>query len=378
MDMEFNEAQRRLMDTARQFLSQECSLRSVRELETNGDGFSRKLWAKMADLGWLGLPFPKAYGGAGMSTVDLVVLAKELGRALYPGPFLPSVVIGGAAILAAGSDEQKQANLPLIAAGERILAFALQEASPEYDCRGVETRAQAVNGHFVLNGTKMFVEFADSADHLLVVARTGDGPSAAEGLTMFLIEAETPGVRLTPLETMSRVRQFQVELDSVEVPATTVLGSVGRAWPVLEAVLQRALVALSAYMVGASEKVHQMAVDFSKDRVQFGRPIGSFQSIQHYLAQVITEIVGADTLTYYAGWALDEGLPARELVAKAKAFAGDTFEHAASIGAQVYGGIGFIEDIDTTLFLRRGKQYQLFMGDSGYWEDIVAEELLDR
>jgi alkylation response protein AidB-like acyl-CoA dehydrogenase len=131
-------------------------------------------------------------------------------------------------------------------------------------------------------------------------------------------------------------------------------------------------------MVGGSEKIHEMATAFAKERVQFGRPIGSFQAIQHYLAQTITEITGADTTTLYAAWTLDEGLPAREIVAKAKVLAGDTFKQASAIGSQIFGGIGFDEDMDTTLFLRRAKQYQLSMGHSGYWEEILAEQILDR
>jgi alkylation response protein AidB-like acyl-CoA dehydrogenase len=181
---------------------------------------------------------------------------------------------------------------------------------------------------------------------------------------------------MTPLPTMAKDRQFQVILEGVTVPREDVLGPVGQAWPLLEGVIQRAAVTFSAYAVGAAEKMHEMATAYAKDRVQFGRPIGSFQVIQGYLAQLITEIWGAETLTYFAAWAIDEGLPSRELVAKTKAFVGDTLKRTTDIGCQIFGGIGYIEDVDTTLFLRRGKQYQLALGDTGYWEDIVAEEIL--
>jgi len=154
--------------------------------------------------------------------------------------------------------------------------------------------------------------------------------------------------------------------------------AIGGAWPLLEPSLHRGVLALCGYMVGASERICEMATAFAKERVQFGRPIGSFQAIQHYLAQMITEITGADTTALYAAWTLDEGLPAREIVAKAKVLTGDTFKQASSVGSQIFGGIGFDEDMDTTLFLRRGKQYQLSMGHSGYWEDVLAAELLDR
>ena len=378
MDMELSEEQQELMDTARRFLASECPPSLVRESETSPVGYSPELWGKMAELGWLGLACPQQYGGSGMGSVDLAVLAKELGRALCPGPYIPTVVLCGGAIVAAGSKEQQAAYLPRIIAGETIIAFALQESSTYYDPRGVETSASEDGDAFVLNGTKMFVEFAGSAEHLLVLARTAGALPSHDGLTMFLVDAKSAGIKLDALGTLARDKQFSVTLDQVRVPKSDVLGPIGGAWPLLEGVIQWGVVALCAYMVGASERIHEMATQFAKDRVQFNRPIGSFQAIQHYLAQSITEIVGADTTTLYAAWTLDEGMPAREIVAKAKVLAGDTFKSASALGAQIYGGIGFDEDVDTTLFLRRGKQYQLSMGDSGYWEDIIAEEILDR
>ena len=378
MDMEFSEQQQQLQRTARSFLENECPLSLVRELETSEEGFSPDLWRRMAGLGWLGLPLPEANGGAGLGSVDLVVLAKELGRALCPSPYIPTVIQAAGAIAAAGSGAQKDAYLPRIAAGEAVIAFALQEPAAYYDPRGVETKAEADGSGYRLSGEKVFVEFANSADRLLVVARTGGLAPSPDGLTMFLVDPTSPGIDLTPLPTMARDRQFRVAFDSVPVAAEDVLGPVGGAWALLERPIHQGVVALCGYMVGASERIHHMATEFAKERVQFNRPIGSFQAIQHYLAQSITEIVGADTMTYYAAWALDEDLAnVRELVAKAKAFAGDTFKQASAIGAQIHGGIGFNEDVDTTLFLRRGKQLQLTMGDSGYWEDVVAAQLLD-
>ena len=378
MDMEFSEQQLRLMETARRFLEKEFPLTAVREQETTERGFSDEIWRKMAGLGWLGLPYPEEFGGYGLGNVDVVALTRELGRALCPSPYIPTIVLSGGAILAAGTEEQKGTYLPRIASGQLVIAFALQEAGPYWDPRGISARATASGDGYVISGEKMFVEFAGAADRLLVVARTtGDAPST-DGITTFLVDPRSHGVVLTPLGTMARDRQFRVTLNQVAVPASDVLGPVGQVWPALEMVVQRGVVAFCGYMVGASERVHEMAVEFAKQRVQFERPIGSFQAIQHYLAQAITEITGADTTTYYAAWSLDEGLPSREMVAKAKVMAGDTYKSTSALGAQIYGGLGFNEDVDTTLFLRRGKQCQLSMGDSGYWEDVIAEEILDR
>ena len=378
MDMQFTEQQQRLQETARRFLENECPLSDVREQESTDTGFSLPLWRKMADLGWLGLALPEQYGGYGLGHIDLVVLAKEMGRALCPSPFLPTAILAGGAIQAAGSEEQKQHYLPRIAGGQAVVAFALQEQSRYLDPRGIRARAAADGDGYVLNGTKTSVEFANSADRLLVVARTSEEAPATDGVSMFLVDGRSPGITSRALGTLARDRQFKVTLENVRVPGSDLLGPDGGAWPLLEAVLQSGVVTFSAYMVGASERVHEMAVEFAKQRVQFGRPIGSFQAIQHYLAQSITEIIGAETMTYYAAWSLDEGRPSREIVAKAKLLAGDTYKSASALGAQIYGGIGFNEDVDTTLFLRRGKQAQLSMGDSGYWEEVIAGEILDR
>ena len=378
MDMEFTEEQQALQTTARSFLSTESPLSAAREMEASEDGFSRELWKKMADLGWLGLPHSEDVGGAGMGSVELVVLAKELGRTLCPSPYIQTVILAGGAIAAAGSDQQKQRLLPAIISGETVIAFALQEENALYDARGVSAKAAKDGDGYVLNGTKMFVEFASAADRVLVVARTAGEAPANEGLTLFLVDPNDVNVQLEPLNTMARDRQFQMKLDGVKVRPEDVIGTPGKAWDALEGVIERGVVALCGYMVGASESIHATTTAFAKERIQFGRPIGSFQAIQHYLALSITEILAADTTVFYAAWTLDEGEPSREIVATAKAFAGDTFRKASDLGAQIHGGIGYDESMDTTLFLRRGKQYQLSMGGTGYWEDIIAEEILDR
>lgn len=376
MDMEFTEEQRHVADAARRLMENECTPDRVREAETSDHGYSQELWKQMAELGWLGLRFPPEYDGFDLGVMDLVVLAKELGRALCPSPYLSTVVLSGGAIAAAGTHEQKQEHLPRIVSGDAVIPFAFQEASRYYDPRGVRMTARQDGGKFVLNGTKMFVEFASEGDLLFVVARTSGEPPAMEGLTMFLVDANSPDVTMSPLPTMARDKQFEVVFKDVTVSSEQVVGPVDGAWRLLEGVIQQGAVALSAYAVGAAEKMHEMTTAFAKDRVQFGRPIGSLQTIQGYLAQLITEIWGAETLTYYAAWTIDEGRPAREVVAKAKAFAGDMLKRTTDIGSQIFGGIGYMEEMDSTLYLRRGKQYQLSLGDSGYWEDIVAEEIL--
>jgi alkylation response protein AidB-like acyl-CoA dehydrogenase len=377
MDMELRDEQRQLVETARRFMQSECPPDVVRELENSDLGFSAKMWRRMADLGWLGLPISAEYGGFDLGVLDVVLLTKELGRALCPSPYISTVILSAGAIGGAGTNEQKAEYLPGIMAGEMVIAFALQEADRFYDHRTVTTRAAPTAGGWVLTGRKLFVEFAEAADALLVVARTGPGQAGSQGLTMFLVDPNSPNVQVRHLPTMARDRQFEVTFEDLRLPHDAVIGSVGDAWTVLERVIQRGALAFCGYLVGAAERMHELATDYAKNRVQFGRPIGSFQLIQSYLAQLIIEIFGAETLTYFAAWTLDHGRPSRALVAKTKAFVGDTLKRTTDVGSQVFGGIGYIEGVDSTLYLRRGKQYQLSLGATTYWEEIVAEELLD-
>ncbi len=375
MDIELTEEQRQLMDAARRFVERECPLSYARAIEGEAAGYSRDLWERMAALGWPGLLAPEEHGGAGLGMIDVAVLCKELGRNLTPSPLIPSAVIAASAIAAAGSDAQKAALLPRIASGDLVVALAMQEGK-RYDGAGVRMTARAEGDSFVLNGQKPYVEHAAGADRLLVLARSSGAAGSNDGVTMFLVDARAPGVSVRPRGTMARDHQAAVTFADVSVNAADVLGPAGGAWPLLEPALYRGVVAFCAYMVGAAEKIHAMATDFAKQRVQFDKPIGSFQAIQHYLAQSITEITAADTMTFYTAWALDQREPARAMVAKTKICAGDTLKQASAIGAQIYGGMGFNEDVDTTLFLRRGKQWQMSMGDSGYWGDVLATELL--
>ncbi len=378
MDMELSQEQEMLRKSAQDFLARECPTTVVRKLEESPLGYSPDMWKKMADLGWLGIPFPDTYGGLGGSAIDLVVLNKELGRAICPSPYLSTVVLSGGAILAAGSDAQKRDILPKIVEGKAIVAFAFQEPSRYYDPRGISTTANKQGTGWVISGSKMFIEFDENANYYLVTARTSKTADVNKGLTMFLVDAKAAGISRTRLLTMARDPESEIKFNNVAVPASAVVGEVGNAWSVLEKVIDKGIVTFAGYMVGSSEKIHQMAIEYSKTRVQFGRPIGAFQSIQHYMAQNITEIFAADSFTYYTAWAVDSGNATKELIAKCKAFVGDTYRNSGFIGTQIFGGIGTAVESDTTLFLRRCKQAQLQMGDSGFYEDIVAAEILDK
>lgn len=377
MDMKLTDEQVQLQDGARRFMDNECAARFVREMEASELGFSPEMWKKMAELGWLGIDLPADRGGLEMGTLDLTLLTRELGRHICPSPFLSTAVIAGTAIAGAGTEKQRRRYIERIVAGELIVACAYQELSRSFHPGVIKMDARAVSDHYVLNGTKMFVEYAGAADLLLVVARTSQAPPQAAGLTMFLVEAGEKGVDCVRTPTMARDHHFEVRFDDVRVHRENVLGRVGDAWTDLEPVLHKAALAFSAFTNGACFEMHEKATQFAKERVQFGRPIGQMQTIQGYLAQLIMEILGSDTLTMFSAFNMDRGRHVRGYVAKAKGFASETVGRTMDICSQIFGGMGYMEEMDTTLYLRRGKQYELMLGGSGYWYDVAAEEMID-
>ncbi|MEZ5502291.1 MAG: acyl-CoA dehydrogenase family protein [Halioglobus sp.] len=378
MDIKLTEEQAQLQDIASKFMDNHCSFDFVRRMEKESElGFCRDMWRQFADMGWLGILVPEEFGGMGMSLLDTVVLMRELGRHICPSPFLFTSVLAADLIAQAGTRKQKAALLPQIIAGEQVYAFAYQEYSRKFQPEHIKLQAKKSENGYLLNGTKLFVEFADGADTLLVVARTGRANSRT-GLTLFLVDRKSAGIGTTHMPTMSRDRHYQVNFDNVEVPASARLGRVGKGWETLEPSLLKTATAFCAYTNGAGFEMHGYATRYASERVQFGRPIGQMQTIQGYLAQMIMELYGADMLTMFSAFQIDKGRHARGYVAKAKAFSAETVGHVMDVSSQIFGGMGYMEEQDTTLYLRRGKQYQLALGGTEYWEDVIAEEIIDR
>ena len=377
MDMNLTDEQAQLQDAARRFMDEECTMDVVRKMEVSELGFDPKMWKKIAEMGWLGIDLPEDDGGLGLGTLDLTILLRELGRHICPTPFIPTAVIAGSAIAGAGTDEQRRQLIPQIVDGELVIAFAYQEFTRSFDPGAIKVHARAAGDGYVLNGTKMFVEYAGAADLLLVVARTSDSPPAQSGLTMFLVDAKAEGIKCIHTPTVARDRHYEVAFSDVRIPAEAVLGRVDDAWTDLEPVLLKTALAFAAFTNGAAFELHEQATAFAKQRVQFGRPIGQLQSIQGYLAQLIMEILGSDTLTMFTAFHMDLGRPVRGYVAKAKAFSAETVARTMDIGSQIFGGMGYMEEVDSTLYLRRGKQYELMLGGTDYWYDVVAEETID-
>ena len=377
MDIGFTEEQELLRDTARKFLDSECDTKFVRAMMATEAAVTPEFWDKLAENGWLGIAFPEEYGGSGLGLVDLVVLMEEVGRAVMPGPFPATVLLGGAAIAEAGSPSQRQEFLPGIAAGGVKATLAATEPNARWDAAGITLAGREERGGFTLSGTKLFVPDAHQADVLVVAARTRDGSTMEDGVSLFLVPKGTAGVTVRVLPSVDETRKLcEVKFDNVAVPAETLLGELHQGWPALARVTDRAAVALAAEMCGAAQRVLDMTVDYAKLRVAFGKPIGSYQGVKHKCADMLIEIENAKSLTYYAAWAVDEGEPdAAMAVSMAKAAASDAGRKVCAAGIQLHGGIGTTWEHDLQLYLKRAKASEIALGDATWHRERIARLL---
>ena len=375
MDFGFNQEQELLRATARKFLESECTSEFVRTRMAEPAGVTDAFWSKLAEQGWLGLIYPEAYGGAGLGFVDLTVLMEEMGRAVMPGPFFSTVLLGGLAILEAGSDAQKKEWLGKISAGEAKVTLAFTEPNARWDAAAVTVTARESGGKFTLSGTKLFVLDAHLADALVVVARTREGKRPEEGLSLFLVPRAAKGVDVKLLPTMDQTRKLcEVTFADVVVGADALVGAKDGAWAPLSRVLDRATVALCAEMCGGAQRVLDMTTEYAKIRIAFGKPIGSYQGVKHKAADMLVEIENAKSLTYYAAWAVDENVPEAPLAASmAKAYVSDAFRKAAGTGIQLHGGIGFTWEHDLHLYFKRAKSSEFSFGDATWHRERVAQ-----
>lgn len=376
MNFELDEEQVMLKTASRDFLEKECPKKLVRAMMEDKLGYSPDLWKKMADMGWLGLTFPEQYGGTGCTFLELVVLMEECGRALLPGPFIPTLVLAGHPILAAGTDEQKKHFLPAIASGAMILTLAFQEAGGGIEASDVKVTAAPSGDNFIINGTKLFVPDAHVADYLLCAARTSDSANKETGITLFLVDAKTDGIQIEVLKTMTGEKLCEVVFNNVSVPRKNILGKLNQGWPIMKRVLIEAQVAESAWMIGGARWAMETSVNYARTRIAFERPIGSFQAISHKLANMAVETEGATSIVYYAAWTIMNNHPEITLAASmAKSWCGETYKHAAFDGVQIHGGIGYTWDHDMHLYLKRAKACEVTFGDSDYHREKVAQLL---
>ncbi len=369
MNFAFSDEQEELRKIVRQFLDDKSSEAAVREQMETERGFDPDVWKQMAEqLGLQSLAIPEEYGGQGYGWVEQILVLEEMGRRLLCAPYFSTAVLATNTLLQAGDAAACAAILPGIAAGETIATLAVTEPNGRWDEAGVEATATPDGDGWKLSGTKMFVLDGHTADVLLVAART------AAGISIFHLAGDAAGVTRTPLATMDQTRK-QARIDLADAPATLV-GADGGGWDVLSTVLDLAAVALAAEQVGGAQECLDQSVEYAKVRVQFGRPIGSFQAIKHKCADMLLEVESAKSAAYYAGWCaaeMNEELPS--VACLAKAYCSEAYFHAAAENIQIHGGIGFTWEHPAHLYFKRAKSSELLFGDPSYHRELLAQRI---
>ncbi|HEY3832688.1 MAG TPA: acyl-CoA dehydrogenase family protein [Acidimicrobiia bacterium] len=374
MNFAFSEEQEELRRTVRQFLESKSPSTEVRRLMETTEGYDPAVWSQMAEqLGLQSLHIPEEYGGQGFSFVELAIVLEEMGRVLLCAPYFSTVVLATNAILNAGSPDDRKALLPGIASGETIAALAFTEPNGKWDAAGITMEATQAGGNWTLSGTKSFVIDGHTANTIVVVARTA-GSSGVDGIAFFTVDGDASGLTRTPLATMDQTRK-QAKLEFANVSATP-LGTPGDGFAAFSKTLDQAAVALANEMIGGAQFVLDMSVEYAKVRVQFGRPIGSFQAIKHKCADMLLEVESGKSAAYYAAWAAaedNEELPV--VAALAKAYISDAYFHCAAENIQIHGGIGFTWEHDAHLYFKRAKSSEIFLGDATYHRELLAQRI---
>jgi len=373
MDLGLNEIQTMLQNLAREFMETEMPTARVLEIDDSPSGFAVDLWEKMSDIGWPGMVIPEEYGGSGSSFTDLGVVYEVMGYFACPSPHLSSAVLTSQAILEAGDDSQKQALLPGIASGQQIFAFAYTEPEYAWGPGSVQLQATRQDGGFTLNGTKLFVPDANIADQLMVVGRTAAGSNPQDGLSLFVVPREASGVSVRVQSGWLGPKVCEVNFDGVRVADSEVVGAPGGAWPAVEKAFDRATAVLSVYMAGGTQRVFEMARDYSQTRIAFGVPIGTFQRVQDHVIEALNQADAAKWSAYEALTQLDDGNPeASVAVSMAKAVASDGFPKACDASHHVHAGIGTDLEYGLTQFTKRARNLQHYLGDAIYHKARMA------
>jgi alkylation response protein AidB-like acyl-CoA dehydrogenase len=374
MSLTLNAEQQLLRDNAREWVREAAPVGHLRRLRDLRDetGFSRELWRQMAALGWPGIVFPEAYGGLGLGFVELGVVMEECGRTLVPTPLVSSVLLGGGALLEGGSEAQKQASLPGICDGSRIVALAYEE-TPRFDPYMVRCTAERKGDSYKLSGQKRFVLDGHVADQLIVSARTSGAPGERAGITLFVLDARAKGVSMERTLLLDSRNAAKCKLESVSVPLSAVLGTVDKGADILDPVFDRATACLAAELLGLISQAYDTTLEYLKTRVQFDVLIGSFQALQHRAVDMFCELELCKSLVLDALSALDdkrEDAPAMASAAKARLSEASRWITREAV--QMHGGIGMTDEHDIGFYLKRAAAAEVTFGDAAYHRDRFA------
>jgi len=376
MEFDLSKPQKLLKDSAREFLTRNCKSKRVRELMNTETANDDELWQAMADQGWTGLVIPEEYGGLGAGLLDLTVVCEEMGRACLPGAF-PATLFSTALIDRAASPKQKAEYLEAIASGSLKATVAQLEETADWNLNAIKLKAMRDNGRLLVSGRKLFVPDAASADLLICVAASDS--ANGESPVILPVRKGANGVEIESMPSMDATRKlYKVEFNNVSVNGADVFGADGNAFGALLQATQVATVALCAEMVGGMQWVLDTTVEYAKTRQQFGRPIGSFQAVQHQCADMLLMTESARSATYYAAWAVNEGASnAGTAVSIAKAYCSDAFREVGNRGVQVHGGIGFTWEHDLQLYYKRSKASETMFGDATFHRERIARAVVD-
>jgi len=369
MNFAFTEEQEELRSTVRAFLENKSSEEAVREQMETDDGYDAAVWSQMGEqMGLQGLAIPEEYGGSGYSFIELGIVLEEMGRALLCAPFFSTAVLAANTLIHSGDDAAKQAHLPGIASGETIATVAYVEPSGKWDESGITMEASGSGSDVTLSGTKSFVIDGHVANLIIVAAKSGAGTS------LYAVQGDASGITRTALSTMDQTRK-QAKLDFDNTPAT-LIGADGKGWEILSNVLDLVAVGLAAEQVGGAQMVLEQAVEYAKVRVQFGRPIGSFQAIKHKCADMLLEVESAKSAAYYGLWcAAEMNDELASTASLAKAYCSEAYFHAAAENIQIHGGIGFTWEHPAHLYFKRAKSSELMFGDPTYHREMLAQRI---
>lgn len=374
MDLRFTEEQEMLRKAVRDFLSTECPKEKVRELEKSEIGYSPDIWHEIANLGWLGLTIPEKYGGNEMSFLHLALLIEEMGRNIYPSPFLPTVM-STLPIIEEGTEEQRENILPRIAIGDLIVTMAIWEESGTFDTAEINTTAALLGNEYWINGIKLFVEMGHVADYFIVVAKAQEEAVPEEQITLFVVDAKSPGITCEVIPTIAKDKLCQVQFSDVKVPIENVLGKPNSGWPIIRNIMRRGAIAKCAESLGGMQSCVDMTVDYSKERVQYGRPIGAFQALQHIMADMWTTLQTGRYLTYKAAWMESEGIDCTKEASMAKSYVNEAYKFVSKWGVRLHGAIGTSLDHDISLYYRIAKAADTAFGSTDMHREIVAEQI---
>ena len=377
MTMILNEEQTMLKDSAKEFCANNTPIAQLRKLrdEDSADGFDRGAWQAMAELGWAAIPFPEAFGGLDFGYKGLGVVTEETGRTLAASPLFATVWLGGTALNRGGSEAQKAALLPPLAAGKLLLALALDE-SHRHNPHAIATEARKASGGFLLNGKKTFVLDGHVADKLLVVARTSGGSDSRAGLSLFLVDRQAAGVKVTRTRMVDSRNAANIEFDGVALGEEALVGELDKAADVLDPTLDIGRIGMAAEMLGGLQECFERTIAYLKEREQFGVPIGSFQALKHRAANMFCEVELSKSCVLEALTALDEGRSTEEvakLASLAKAKVGETYNLVSREGIQMHGGIGMTDEFDIGFFIKRAAVSEQTLGDVNFHRNRYGE-----